>query len=249
MRVFTDGSCSKNGQHGAKAGYAVWFPEHKEWSEKARVPENEPQTNNRGELRAIQRAVKILIERGCIDEPLVVYTDSNYCIDCLTKWIPGWISRGWKTSEGKDVLNRDLIEDISSHLSRFASYRFHYVRAHTGGGDDLSVQNDIVDRMARSTIEEDAREVVHPAEDELFQGCPLRLLGPPVRASEITDWMRQHLNELDANIINHHLYLAFKELCATKDVNLVKKTSQKVPFVRAERGHLQISHITIEKLE
>lgn len=248
MRVFTDGSCSKNGQVGAKAGYAVWFPENKDWSEKARVPDSEPQTNNRGELRAIKRAVEILIEKGCIDEQVVIFTDSNYCIDCLTKWLPGWIARGWKTSEGKDVLNRDLIEETSKLLSRFASYRFHYVRAHTGGGDDLSVQNDIVDRMARSTIEE-VREIVHPAEDEIFPGCPLRLMGPPVRSVDITNWMRTHLNELDTDVINHHLYLAFKELCASKDVTLVKKTTQKTPYVRAERGHLQISHVVIEKTE
>jgi ribonuclease HI len=249
MRVFTDGACSKNGKPDAKAGYAVWFPENKDWSEKSRVPDNEPQTNNRGELKAIQRAVEILEAKGCLDEQIVIYSDSTYCIDCLTKWIIGWKARGWKTSDGKDVLNRDIIEDVSNRLSRFASYRFHYVRAHTGGGDDLSLQNDIVDRMARSTIDDTVREIAHPAQDELFAGCPLRLMGPPIPATEITRWMREHLNELDAEVINHHLYLAFKDLCAKKDVNLVKKTTQKIPHVRAERGHLQISHLVIEKIE
>lgn len=248
MRVFTDGSCSKNGQKGAKAGYAVWFPENKSWSEKHLVPETDPQTNNRAELSAIRKAAQILEQRGCMDEQVVIYTDSNYSIDCLTKWIPGWKARGWKTAEGKDVSNRDLIEDTSAILSKF-SYRFHHVRAHTGGADDLSLQNDIVDRMARSTIDETVTEPEPAAEDELFPSCPLRLMGAPVRASELTKWMREHLTEMDPDVIDHHLYLAFKELCSKKDVVLSKKTSQKVPFVRAERGHLQISHPVIEKTE
>lgn len=77
MRVFTDGSCSKNGQKGAKAGYAVWFPENKSWSEKHLVPETDPQTNNRAELSAIRKAAQILEQRGCMDEQVVIYTDSN----------------------------------------------------------------------------------------------------------------------------------------------------------------------------
>ena len=44
MRIYTDGACSHNGKPGAKAGYAVWFPDHKQLSMSERLPETEPQT-------------------------------------------------------------------------------------------------------------------------------------------------------------------------------------------------------------
>lgn len=248
MRVFTDGSCLNNGRPGAKAGYAVWFPDHKEWSCAHRIPDNESQTNQRAELSAIACAVAVLEREGCLDEDLVIYTDSDYSIKCLTQWISGWIARNWKTSDGKDVLHRDLIQRISTGLSRFKSHRFHHVRAHTGGGDDLSVNNDIVDKMARGTVEE-AKVVQPPAMDVVFPGCPLRLMGPPVAQGELLRWIRENLSSLDTDVVNKHLYKAFTELCKERDVSLTKQTIQRTPMIRAEQGHLQISHVHIEKVD
>lgn len=247
MRVFTDGSCLHNGRPGAKAGYAVWFPDHPSWSKACRLADGEPQTNQRAELSAIGMAVQILQEHGCCDEDIVIYTDSDYSINCLTKWITGWVSRNWKTSEGKDVLHRDIIERVTADLARFKSHRFHHVRAHTGGGDDLSVNNDIVDKMARGTVE-DAKVVVPPAMDELFPGCPLRLMGPPVAQKDLLQWIRTNLHGLDSEIVNKHLYKAFTEIAKTRDVTLTKQTLQRTPMVRAER-YLQVSHVEVEKIE
>jgi ribonuclease HI len=89
MRVFTDGACSHNGRPGAKAGYAVWFPDAKDLSESARVPATEAQTNQRAELSAIHRAIVILDANGYHGEDIKIYTDSEYSINCLTKWISG----------------------------------------------------------------------------------------------------------------------------------------------------------------
>ena len=173
MRVFTDGSCTSNGRKGAKAGFAAWFPDHPSWSSALRVPDDQDQTNNRAELSAIQLAVKTLEDRGEIDCDLVIYSDSEYSINCLTSWLPGWMNRGWKTAAGKDVLHQDLIKDITSRLSKFKSHRFVHVKAHTGGLDDLSKQNAVVDKMAQDVV----NGVVPTPEvpvvvDELFPGCP-----------------------------------------------------------------------------
>jgi ribonuclease HI len=248
MRVFTDGSCTANGKPGAKAGFAAWFPEHREWSSAHRVPDGESQTNQRAELSGIALAVRTLEEQGCHDEDIVIYTDSDYCINCLTKWISGWIARGWKTTEGKDVLHRDLIERIANGLSRFKSHRFHHVRSHTGNTDDLSVNNDIVDRMARGTVEEVVRQVVPPTIDELFPQCPLRLMGPPVSHAELMRWIRANMESLDADVINKHLFKAFTELCKTRDVTLTKQVISKQSVIRAERN-LQVNHVQIEKVD
>ncbi len=249
--MFTDGACSHNGRSGAKAGYAVWFPDAKDLSESARVPADQAQTNQRAELSAIHRAVVILDARGYQGDDIKIYTDSQYSIDCLTKWISGWVARGWKKSDGADVLHRDLIESTSTLLSKFKSHRFIHVRAHTGNEDDLSKNNDIVDRMARATID-DSVKIISPdstPEDELFTGCPLRLLGPPVAQSRVISWLRSNLESLPADVIDKHLYKAFTELCKDKQVTLTKQTIQKTPMVRAERTSLQISHVTVEKIE
>jgi ribonuclease HI len=248
MRVFTDGSCIGNGRKGAKAGYAVWFPEHREWSIAKRVPDEHSQTNQRAELSAIHEAVTILDQKGYYDEDIVIYTDSDYSINCLTKWIPGWVSRNWKTAEGKDVLHQDLIRSISDTLTKFKSHRFHHVRAHTGGGDDLSVNNDIVDRMARGTVEE-VKVIEPPAVDQLFEGCPLQLMGPPVPADKLMTWIRENLDTLDKDIFNKHLLKAFIEQCKLKEVNITKQTLQKQLMYRAERVNLQVSKVVIEKIE
>lgn len=248
MRVFTDGACSNNGRPTSKAGYAVWFPDHKEFSESARIPENQSQTNQRAELMAIYRAVIILDEKGYHDSDIVIYTDSEYSINCLTKWLTGWVSRNWKTSAGGDVLHKDLIQDTSGRLAKFKSHRFVHVRAHTGNEDDLSKNNDIVDKMARSTIEE-AKAVTPPAVDVIFEGCPLQLMGPPVSQNHILAWVRNNLDKLPADVVNKHLYKLFTELCKEKEVALTKQTIQRTPMIRAERNHLQISHVTVEKVE
>lgn len=245
MRVFTDGSCTGNGRKGAKAGYAVWFPEHPDWSVSKKVDESEAQTNNRAELRAIHEAATILDQKGCYDEDIVIYSDSNYAIDCLTKWIPGWVSRNWKTAEGKDVLHQDLIRGTTELLTKFKSHRFHHVRAHTGGADDLSVNNDIVDRMARG---EEVKKIDPPPIDTLFEGCPLQLMGPPVTQELVLHWIRDNLDHINPEILNKHLYKAFVEQCKAKEVTITKQTIQKQTVLRAERG-LQVSHIVIEKLE
>lgn len=251
MRVFTDGACSHNGRPDAKAGYAVWFPDAKDLSYSARVPSTEGQTNQRAELSAIHRAVVILDSKGFHDEDIKIYTDSEYSINCLTKWISGWISRGWKTAAGGDVLHKDLIQATSTLLSKFKSHQFVHVRAHTGNEDDLSKQNDIVDRMARATIDDTVKVIQSndTLEDALFEGCPLRLLGPPVPQSQVISWIRANLDKLPSDVVAKHLYKLITEVCKDRSVTLTKQTIQKTPMIRAERTSLQISHVTVEKIE
>lgn len=249
MRIYTDGACSHNGKANAKAGYAVWFPDHKDLSFSERLPETEPQTNNRAELTSILKAVSIAEDAGFIDEDLIIYSDSHYSIDCLTKYLPSWVANGWKTKDGNAVKNQDIIKDISNRLTKFKSHRFVHVRAHTGNKDDLSVNNDIVDKMAQKTIDDRVQVETPEVTDELFPGCPVRLLGPPVAQTNILTWMKQNLGTLDQTIVNKHLFKAFTEICKEHDVVLTKQTIAKTSMIRAERGHLQIENIDSKQQE
>lgn len=248
MRVFTDGSCTSNGRKGAKAGYAAWFPDHPAWSSAHRVPDDQDQTNNRAELSAIQLAVKTLEDRGETDCDLVIYSDSEYSINCLTSWLPGWMNKGWKTAAGKDVLHQDIIKDTTARLSKFKSHRFVHVKAHTGGLDELSKNNAVVDKMAQDIVNGVVPKPEIPVVvDELFPGCPLRIMGGPTQQKDIVAWMRTSIDTLDKELIDKHLYKAFAEMCKARDVALVRQVISKTPVIRAERGHLQID--AVDKVE
>lgn len=87
-------------------------------------------TNNRMELTG---PIEALAHLKRTPGSIALYTDSTYVIRGISEWIHNWERRGWRTIEGKDVLNRDLWE----RLWRLAQDRedvleWHYVRGHTG---------------------------------------------------------------------------------------------------------------------
>ena len=86
-------------------------------------------TNNQGELMAVLDLFRSTAHVP--DEPLHVLCDSQYVINCVTKWIPGWKRRGWKKADGKPVLNVDLLRQIDAELVG-RKYTFEWVRGHAG---------------------------------------------------------------------------------------------------------------------
>src|SRR5699024_3065346 len=63
-------------------------------------------TNNVAELTAIQRAVA-----AHPDRPLLISTDSQYAMNCIVQWGPGWIRRG-DSSKANFALIVAIIEAI-----------------------------------------------------------------------------------------------------------------------------------------
>ncbi|MEP7305124.1 MAG: RNase H family protein [Acidobacteriota bacterium] len=90
-----------------------------------------PTTNNRMELTgAIQALARLSETPG----PLAIYTDSTYVIKGIREWIWGWRRRGWKTADGRDVVNRELWEQLWSLIVARGkgAIEWHYVRGHSG---------------------------------------------------------------------------------------------------------------------
>jgi len=88
-------------------------------------------TNNQMELTAPIEALRRLQHTP---GALAVYTDSTYVIKGIREWVWAWRKRAWKTAEGKDVLNRELWEGLSSLVAARGKggITWHYVRGHTG---------------------------------------------------------------------------------------------------------------------
>ncbi len=126
--IFSDGACSGNPGPGGW-GSIVSLPD-------GTVHElgggNPATTNNRMEMVAAFRALDLLklTER----HEIIIYTDSVYLINGITKWVNGWKYRGWKSSTGTDIANRDLWEELSRLVKDLEPSRisWKWVRGHDG---------------------------------------------------------------------------------------------------------------------
>ncbi|KAF8559923.1 ribonuclease H-like protein, partial [Imleria badia] len=129
--VYCDGACKGNGQPGSIAGIGVWWGHDDPRNIAERCPGD--QTNNRAELIAI---VRILETTPLLKRRLLIKTDSNYSIQCVTAWISNWRRNGFLAADGKPVKNRVLIKYLAAllHVRRKTSQtvEFKHVRGHVG---------------------------------------------------------------------------------------------------------------------
>ena len=150
--IFTDGSLIKkidnDGEPVIYCGYGIYFP-NKELGNISRPFTRGNKTNQRAELWAIYVAL-LIIKKNLRYNIAKIYTDSEYSIKSLTKWIHIWKKNGWKTSKGKPVENTDIIIPIDSLLEpQRDKIIFIHVKAHTGNQDPISISNNIVDNLAK----------------------------------------------------------------------------------------------------
>lgn len=95
-------------------------------------------TNNRMELMAAIGALEWLPGPSAV----ALHTDSQYVQMGITGWIRSWRRRGWRTSGGGLVLNRDLWTRLEG-LDRLHQVEWRWVRGHAG-----SRWNERADRLA-----------------------------------------------------------------------------------------------------
>ncbi|WP_448580405.1 ribonuclease HI [Thermaurantiacus sp.] len=100
-------------------------------------------TNNRMELTAALRALQALNRPARV----TIETDSRYLLDGMTKWLPAWKARGWRTADGKPVKNADLwaalVEAAAPH-----EVDWQWVRGHNG-----HEANERADRLANEALD------------------------------------------------------------------------------------------------
>lgn len=119
--VFTDGGCSENGKKNAVASYGVYFPDCFMDEENAmkgkfggKVPSPPTPTNNRGELLGMITALEKIVEFGA-PVPILLITDSTYCMNTVKEWMPKWIK---KNPTFSDRPNSDLLLRLLDNLTK-----------------------------------------------------------------------------------------------------------------------------------
>ncbi|KAF5026350.1 hypothetical protein F66182_1558 [Fusarium sp. NRRL 66182] len=128
MLIYTDGCCLNNGQADPKAGWAFVFRPQTSFANacvsgrlenKGPFGDDHSQTSNRAELRAVIGALGFRYWKGEGFSTLVFATDSEYVVEGATKWVRSWLRKGWKTSKGAEVKNKDLWEALLGEVERF----------------------------------------------------------------------------------------------------------------------------------
>jgi len=95
-------------------------------------------TNNRMEILAALEVIESLTEKSNV----MVYSDSQYFVNSLTKWLDGWNARG--------VLNEKVNGDLWERFN--VMNRFHKVDARWVRGHNGDRYNELCDRLANEAL-------------------------------------------------------------------------------------------------
>jgi len=143
VEIYADGACSGNPGAGGFGAILKYGDKYKELSGCEKMT-----TNNRMELMGVISALESLK----MPSKVRVTTDSNYVVKGMNEWITGWIRKGWKNSQKKDVMNRDLWERLLK-ASKPHEVEWVWVKGHNG-----HTENERCDVLATAVIE-DCRQV------------------------------------------------------------------------------------------
>ena len=138
VEIHTDGACLGNPGPGGWAALLRYGGREREISGGEVAT-----TNNRMELMAAIMALETLTA-PCSAR---LHTDSRYVQQGIGEWLPNWLRRGWKTSGGELVKNRDLWERLQAAALPH-QVQWIWVKGHAG-----HVDNERVDALARAAAE------------------------------------------------------------------------------------------------
>ncbi len=119
--IYTDGACSGNP---GKAGWGAVVLQGKSVRELGGF--DKLSTNNRMEITAAIRG----LEATEVADDITIYTDSQYLVNGITSWIFGWMKKDWKNTEGKDILNRDLWQELYT-VAEDRNIKWKVIRGHS----------------------------------------------------------------------------------------------------------------------
>jgi len=73
----------------------------------------------------------------------IIFTDSIYVKEGITKWIGNWKKNNWKTSKKKPVKNQKLWKKLDE-LVKFHDVKWEWIKGHS-----TNIYNNLVDELAR----------------------------------------------------------------------------------------------------
>ena len=138
IKIYTDGSCLKNPGNGGWAAIININDKIKKISGSVKDT-----TNNKMELMAPIKALQEIKDQ----QPIEIYTDSQYVKLGITDWIHKWIKNNWQTSKKEPVKNKELWIELYE-LTKSYEIKWIWVKAHAG-----NTLNEEVDLLAKEAAE------------------------------------------------------------------------------------------------
>jgi len=151
IKIYTDGGCSGNPGPGGWA-YVILMQTLQGLTIAAKNQGAERSTtNNRMELTAVIEALRALSSSDSTSEEkesriISVYTDSQYVQKGISQWIHTWKRNSWRTSDKKQVKNKDLWLELDS-LASDLSITWEWIKGHDG-----NEYNELCDQMTQEAI-------------------------------------------------------------------------------------------------
>ena len=137
--IYTDGAC--RGNPGPGGWGAVLYIDNKAQCLKGALADT---TNNQMELMAPIKA----LENLPVNSRVRLFTDSKYVKNGIESWIFNWKRKGWKTSAGKPVKNKELWMALDQQVNRH-QVQWSWVKGHSG-----NTGNELADQLACDAIDE-----------------------------------------------------------------------------------------------
>ncbi len=145
LRIHTDGSCHGNGTPHALSGCGVWFGKDDLRNTSVLLPVP-PHTNQRAELFAVLLALRagLAQDQSVRGGSVEVISDSAYCVNGVSQWLPKWKARSWRKADGTPVANVDLWRKVwatcQTLRARGIAPRLVWTKGHAGNhaADDLA---------------------------------------------------------------------------------------------------------------
>ena len=138
IKIYTDGSCLNNPGNGGWAAIISINDEVRRISGSVKDT-----TNNKMELMAPIKAIQEIKEQ----QPIEIYTDSQYVKLGITDWIHKWIKNNWQTSKKEPVKNKELWIELYE-LTKSHEIKWIWIKAHAG-----NILNEEVDLLAKQAAE------------------------------------------------------------------------------------------------
>ena len=138
IKIYTDGSCLKNPGNAGLAAIININEKIKKISGSVKDT-----TNNKMELMAPIKALQEIKEQ----QPIEIYTDSQYVKLGITDWVHKWIKNNWLTSKKEPVKNKELWTQLYE-LNQAHEIKWIWVKAHAG-----NILYEEVDLLAKQAAE------------------------------------------------------------------------------------------------
>lgn len=104
---YTDGACVSNGSNNSRGACAYYLHDD---CKKSWLDPTSPSTNQSAELGGILGAVRRAYHKS--EWRIKIGTDSQYAINCFTRWRKKWRTNGWVTCQNETVKHKHLILKI-----------------------------------------------------------------------------------------------------------------------------------------